>query len=247
MKEMSLVEHLEELRTRIVRVVIIIAASFAICYSFGAEISEFLIKPLRDVLGGKIYDGQIVFIGVLDKIVSEFQTALWSSIIISSPLWFYQIWLFIKPALYDSEAKIVKPFLLLGFFLFWTGICFGYFLVFPFAFETLMGIGVKNVPAMISLKEYIILSLKVLVMLGLIFQLPNVMIILGFMEVVTMQSLASARRYIYVVFAVVSAGLTPPDVITMLVLWVPLVLLYESGVIAVRFIVHPYLKRKYLP
>lgn len=247
MKEMSLVEHLEELRTRVVRIVIIIIISFAACYSFGAQISEFLLMPLREVLGGKIYDGQIVFLGVLDKVVSEFQLALWSSIIVSSPFWFYQLWLFIRPALYDTEAKVIRPFLFLGFFLFWSGICFGYFIVFPFAFETLMGIGAENVTAMISLKEYIILSLKVLVILGIVFQLPNVMIILGFMEVVTKYTLKSARRYVYIVFAIVSAGLTPPDVVTMITLWIPLICLYEFGVIAVTLIVHPYLKKKHLP
>lgn len=247
MKEMSLVEHLEELRARVIRIVIIVIVSFGLCYSFGSEISELLLMPLREVLGGKIYDGQIVFLGVLDKVVSEFQLALWSSIIVSSPFWFYQLWLFIRPALYDNEAKVVRPFLLLGFFLFWSGICFGYFIVFPFAFETLMGLGAKNITAMISLKEYIILSLKVLVILGLIFQLPNVLIILGFMEVVTKYTLRSARRYVYIVFAIVSAGLTPPDVVTMMTLWIPLVMLYEFGVIAVSLIVHPYLKRKHLP
>lgn len=247
MKDMSLVEHLEELKTRVIRVALIIVVSFIACYGFGAEISAFLLKPLEAVLGGNIYEGQVVFLGVLDKVVSEFQLALWSSVIISSPFWFFQIWLFIKPALHNHEAKVIRPFLFLGFFLFWMGVCFGYFIVFPFSFETLMGFGVKNVTAMISLKEYIILALKVLVVLGTIFQLPNVLIILGFMEIVTKYTLRDARRYVYVVFAVVSAGLTPPDVVTMMTLWVPLVVLYESGVLAVSLIVHPYLKRKHLP
>jgi sec-independent protein translocase protein TatC len=110
-----------------------------------------------------------------------------------------------------------------------------------------MSFGVSNIEATISLKEYLLLTSKVLVFLGFLFQMPNVMLILGFMELVTKQSLKAKRNYVYVAFAVASAILTPPDVITMMALWVPLVALYEIGIWAVALIVHPYLKKKYLP
>ena len=121
--------------------------------------------------------------------------------------------------------------------------CFGYFLVFPLTFETLLSFGVKNVQATISLKDYLVLSSKVLVFLGLVFQLPNILLILGFMGLVTKYSLREMRRYVYVGFAVLSAMLTPPDPYTMLGLWFPLVLLFELGILAVAVIVHPYLAR----
>ncbi|PIK16159.1 MAG: twin-arginine translocase subunit TatC [Halobacteriovorax sp. JY17] len=241
MKEMSLVEHLEELRSTMVRVVAILAISFIVCYSQADIISEILLTPLRAALNNS--NGQIIYLGLLDKVLSQFQVAFWSSVIISSPLWFFQVWKFIKPGLYDHEAKGVRPFIIVGFILFWLGISFGYFLVFPLTFETLMGFGVSNVTANISLKEYLVLASKVLVFLGIIFQLPNLLLILGFMGLVTKYSLRSVRSYVYVGFSALSAILTPPDVITMLGLWLPLTILFEIGILAVAFIVHPYLER----
>ncbi len=238
---MSLVEHLEELRSTMVRVVAILAISFIVCYSQADIISEILLTPLRAALNNS--NGQIIYLGLLDKVLSQFQVAFWSSVIISSPLWFFQVWKFIKPGLYDHEAKGVRPFIIVGFILFWLGISFGYFLVFPLTFETLMGFGVSNVTANISLKEYLVLASKVLVFLGIIFQLPNLLLILGFMGLVTKYSLRSVRSYVYVGFSALSAILTPPDVITMLGLWLPLTILFEIGILAVALIVHPYLER----
>lgn len=238
---MSIVEHLEELRSTMVKVVAILAVSFIVCYAQADVISEVLLTPLRGAL--KNEGGQIIYLGLLDKVLSQFQVAFWSSVIVSSPLWFWQLWKFIKPGLYEHEAKGVKPFIIVGFVLFWLGIAFGYFLVFPLTFETLMGFGVSNVTATISLKEYLVLASKVLVFLGIIFQLPNLLLILGFMGLVTKYSLRSVRSYVYVGFAALSAILTPPDIITMLGLWVPLTVLFEVGILAVALVVHPYLER----
>ena len=188
--------------------------------------------PLRKAIGGDI-GGQIVYLGVLDKVLSQFQVAFWSSVILSSPLWFFEIWRFIKPALHLHELKLIRPFLFVGFLLFCGGVLFGYYVVFPVTFETLLDFGVGNIEATLSLKDYLVLASKVLVFLGVIFQLPNVLLIMGFMGIVEVEGLQSFRRYVYVVFAALSAMLTPPDIITMLGLWVPLVALYEVGVGAV--------------
>jgi len=242
MKEMSLVDHLTELRVRVIRICFILFIAFFVCYHFGDKIIDFLLLPLKNSFSE---NGKIVYIGILDKVLTQFQLSFWSSVIISSPFWFYQLWLFIRPALYDKEVKVIRPFLLVGFFLFWCGICFGYFIVFPLVYPTLMNFGVAGIEANINLKDYIILTLKVLVLLGMLFQLPNIMIILGFMDMVTKQSLRALRGHVYVGFAVLSAMITPPDPMTMMMLWLPLVALYEFGILAVAFIVHPYLKRKY--
>ncbi|MBY0515744.1 MAG: twin-arginine translocase subunit TatC [Bacteriovoracaceae bacterium] len=244
MKEMTLVEHLEELRTRLIRMVIILTVVFAGCYSQSALISEFLLVPLRSALGA---GGRVVFTGLLDKVLAEFQIAFWSSVFVASPLLFREVWLFIRPGLHDHEAKAVKPFIFVGFFLFLAGVAFGYYVLFPFTFKTLMSYGVQDVEAMMNLKDYLLLASKILVFLGLLFQLPNVLLILGFMEIVTAPSLKAWRRYLYVGFSVFAAIVTPtPDIMSMMAVWIPMIVLYEIGVFAVQIIVHPYLKRKYM-
>lgn len=243
MKEMPLVDHLEELRKRVIRILIILLVSFMVTYSHGDKIGEFLLVPLRKALGT---EGKIVYIGLFDKVFSDLQVSFWTSILISSPLWFWQIWAFIRPGLHDKEIKVIRPFLFTGFFLFAAGILFGYYVLFPLTFQVLTQVGVKDVQAMISLKDYLSLSSKVLVVLGLIFQLPIILLILGFMGLVTKYSLRSMRRYIYVGLAIFAAVITPtPDPFTMMLLWVPLILLFEIGVLAVAFIVHPYLEKQH--
>ena len=244
MKELSFTEHLEELRTRVIRTLVILVVSFGLCYYFSTQIQEFLLAPLRAVIGGH---GKVVFTGLLDKVLAEFQIAFWSSVFLASPFWFREVWLFIKPGLYEDEIRSVRPFLFVGFVLFLAGVAFGYYVIFPFTFKTLLLSGVQNVEAMLNLQDYLLLSSKVLVFLGLLFQLPNVILILGFMGVVTKYSLRQIRRYIAVAFAVVAAIVTPtPDVLSMMCVWVPMMILYEIGILGVALIVHPYLKKKHM-
>jgi sec-independent protein translocase protein TatC len=240
---MSFVEHLEELRNSIIKCIVILSLGFFVAYSLGAQITEILLTPLRFVL--KAHNGSIVYLGLFDKVVSELQLALWADIILTSPLWFYQIWRFISPGLHPHEKKAVKPFVILGFFLFCIGVCFGYFVLFPFFFNLLIEYGVKDVYATIALKEYLITAVKVLFFLGIIFQVPNVLLILGMMGIVTKQSLRSVRRYVYVILAVAAAIFSPPDVLSMMAVWVPLCVLYEIGIVAVALVVHPYLARRH--
>lgn len=242
---MTLVDHLDELRARLIRVVIIVFLSFFVCYEYGPEITELLLKPLRDAMGT---EGKIVYLGLLDKILTQFQLSFWSAIIFSSPLWFYQIWLFIRPGLYDREVKVIRPFILVGFLLFCAGIAFGYFIVFPYTFKAFMSFGVSGIEANLSLSDYIVLAVKILLFLGILFQLPNILLILGFMGVVTKELMFKSRRYAIVASAVVSAIITPtPDVFTMSAVWIPMMLLYEIGIWAVVLIATPYQRRQNLP
>ncbi len=238
---MSFIEHLEELRHRIIRVLVILVLGFAVCYSFSSEISTFLLAPLREALGST---GKVVFTGLLDKMIVELQVSFWASIILSSPLWFREVWLFLRPALYEREARAIFPFIFVGFVLFVLGVCFGYYVVFPLTFKTFLTAGVTGVEAMMNLQDYLILAIQMLVLLGILFQLPNVMLILGFMGIVTKYSLRNMRRYLAVAFAVFAAIVTPADVLSMLCVWIPMMILYEIGIIAVALIVHPYLHRK---
>lgn len=238
---MPLTDHLDELRKRVIRVVIILILSFAACYSVGEQLQEILLVPLKDALGS---EGKVVFLGLLDKVLAQFQLAFWCAIIFSSPLWIYQIWLFIKPGLYENEIKIIRPFMIFSFVLFCSGVSFGYFVVFPFTFETILQFGVGGIEATMSLRDYIVLSSKVLVFLGILFQLPNVLLILGFMGIVNSKKLGEMRRFVITGFAVLAAILTPPDPITMMALLIPLVFLYEIGVWCVFFLVDSFRKKE---
>lgn len=244
MKEMTFMEHLEELRTRLIRILIILVVSFGVCYYYSTAIQEILLAPLREAMGS---NGKVIFTGLLDKVLAELQIAFWSCVFFASPFWFREVWLFIKPGLYENEVRAIRPFIFVGFLLFLIGVAFGYFVIFPFTFKTLITAGVSNVEAMLNLQDYLLLSSKVLVFLGLLFQLPNVIVILGFMGLVTKYSLRNMRRYLAVAFAVAAAVVTPtPDILSMMCVWIPMMVLYEIGIIAVAIIVHPYLKKRYM-
>ncbi len=241
---MTFVEHLTELRDRLKWVFAYVIIAFFASYHFGDEIASILLRPLRETLGD---DGKIVVLNILDNLLAKFQLSLWSALLIASPLWFWEFWKFIKPGLYEKEIKIVRPFIIIGFTFFVLGVCFGYFLVFPFTFEVLMQFGISDLQATISYKDYLILSVKVLIFLGLMFQLPNLMLILGFMGIVTKPLLSRIRPYVIVCFAVLSAVLTPPDPFTLMCMLIPLTLLFEIGNFLIGLIVHPYQKKQHIP
>lgn len=241
-KEMTLIEHLEELRVAIIKILIIIFLGFGIIYSFSDELSNLLLASLKETLHG---NGQIVYLSVFDKVIVQLQLSFWATVIFTSPLWFWQLWKFISPALYQNEIKVIRPFVISGFILFCLGVIFAYSVVFPFILDVLVHYGTQDIVATISFADYILLTIKGLVIFGLLFQIPNIMVIMGFLELVTKQSLAAWRRYVYVGFTVLAGIITPPDVISQLVLLLPLILLYEVGILAVAIIVHPYLYKKY--
>ncbi len=241
---MTFIEHLEELRTRVIRIFIILVISFGLCYSYSTSIQEFLLVPLREAIGSQ---GRVIFTGLLDKVLAELQMAFWSCVFFASPFWFREVWLFIRPGLYENEIRAIRPFIFVGFILFISGVAFGYYVIFPFTFRTLISAGVSNVEAMLNLQDYLILASKVLVFLGILFQLPNLILILGFMGLVTKYSLRNMRRYLAVAFAFLAAVITPtPDILSMMCVWIPMMILYEIGILAVAWIVHPYLKKRHM-
>jgi len=242
LKEMTLIEHLEEFRKTAIHILIIVIVAFVATYAFSDQVAEIILLPLRNAL--KSNEGQIVYLGLLDKISAQLQLGLWCGIIFSSPIWFYQIWRFVSPGLHDYEIKMIKPFFLFGLFLFWGGVGFAYFVVFPFAFKLMLEYGVTDVVATISLRDYLSMAVKILVFFGLAFQMPNIIVILGFMGVVTKEKLSNYRRYIYVILAILAAVFSPPDVFSMMIVWLPMVVLFEIGVLGISLIVRPYLAKK---
>ena len=242
---MSFWEHLEDLRKTIIKIVIILFVTFIGTSVYVDQITEWLLKPLRASLHNT-KAGVIVYHSIFEKVWVQVDVSIWWAIMISSPFWFYQLWKFIKPGLHPHEIKAVKPFMILGWVLFLTGMAFGYYIAFPYGLKLLSMLGVSDVQANINLRDYITTTSQILLFLGLIFQFPNVLLILGFMGLVTKQLLRKFRRYVYVGLLLVAAFFAPPDAISMLSLWIPLLILYEIGVLAVAWIVHPYLYRVHM-
>ena len=116
MKEMTFIEHLEELKKTVVRVVVILVVSFFVTYAFAGHISTFLLKPIKAALAET--GGTLIVTGLFDRILAELLVTFWSALILSSPLWFFEAWRFIRPGLYEQEVKVVRPFLFFGFLLF---------------------------------------------------------------------------------------------------------------------------------
>ncbi|MDH4467393.1 MAG: twin-arginine translocase subunit TatC [Bacteriovoracaceae bacterium] len=241
-KEMTLVEHLDDLRACLIRVVIALCLGFFAAYYFSEQITYFLLAPLVAVVGKQ----NIIYLSIFDKVTVQFHLAFVAGAILSSPLWFWQVWLFIRPALHDEEKKMVRPILMLGFFLFCAGVCFTYYILLPFGINMFTSFGLADIKANIDMKDFILMTIKVMFFMGLMFQIPMAMLIIGFMGIVTKQSLHAMRRYVYVGATIVAAVFTPPDVISQLMMLIPLIVLFELGVMLVALIVHPYLERKHM-
>ncbi|MBY0412634.1 MAG: twin-arginine translocase subunit TatC [Bdellovibrionales bacterium] len=241
MKEMTFWDHVEELRKVIMRIVWILAIAFVATTYYVDEITEWLLKPIRLSLHDT-KAGVLVYHSIFEKAWVQVDVSIWWAIMISSPFWFYQVWTFIRPGLHAHEARAVKPFMVLGLLLFLGGMAFGYYLALPAVFSFLTKVGVTDIQANINLRDYISTTSQILLFLGVIFQVPNILLILGFMGIVTKQSLHKMRRYIYVGLAIFAAIFSPPDVISMIAVWVPCCVLFEVGVFLVAIVVHPYLK-----
>ena len=228
----SLIEHLTELRTRLVRALYFIVAGFIISWIFSDKIFDVIRMPIAPFLK----EGGLVFTAPTDKLMAHLKISGLAGIILSCPFWFYELWKFVAPGLYQKERKWAYGFVTFGSILFLVGISFAYFLVFPMAFKYLLGFGGNTDSPMITIQEYISFFMTTSLVFGLAFEMPLVITFLGMIGVVDAKFLANKRRYAFMVLAVVSAIFTPPDVLSMLLMLVPMALLYELSILLVRFL-----------
>lgn len=233
LKEMSFIEHLQELRVRVVRMLIGVFVGFLLCYGFSKQMFQVLMQPLVDALPP---DSSMIFTALPEAFFTYIKVALVAGVFVASPYIFYQIWAFVAPGLYKEERKYLVPIAIFSAFFFLLGAFFGYFVVFPFGFQFFMGFADEHIKAMPSLKEYLGFSLKLLFAFGLIFELPLFIFFLSRLGLVTAASLRKFRKYAVMLAFVVSAILTPPDVISQLLMAGPLLILYEMSIfVAVIF------------
>lgn len=231
---MSLVEHLTDLRYRLVKCLQGLVVGMGVCIYFSEYLFALVRRPILPYLGDK---GGLVYTGVMDKFMAHIKVGALGGIILTCPYWLYHVWQFVSPGLYKKERKYALGFIFSGTVLFLLGVVFVYFFVYPAAFEYLLSVGGDTDKPMITIDEYLGFFAMTTLMFGVAFELPVVLVILAMMGIVDAEFLKRQRRYAIVVLAFVAAILTPPDVISMCMMLVPMIALYESSIWVIHFMI----------
>lgn len=226
-------EHLGELRDRLVRSFIAVAIGFVAAYFFKEKLFEILIAPLVIAMGEN-GNAQMIFTGLPEAFFTYLKVALLTGIILATPVLFYEFWMFVSPGLYRAEKKYFLPIVFLSVFFFAVGASFGYFIVFPYGFKFFLGFATETISAMPSMKEYLSFASKMLLAFGFVFELPLVLTFMARMGLVTVPFLKKNRKYAILLFFVGAALITPPDVVTQVMMALPLMLLYEISIIGAK-------------
>ena len=226
-KELSLTEHLIELRSRIIKILLFLALGFIASYFFSEQILSLISQPIKPYLTAT--KGYLIFISPFEKFFSYLRVSLFSGLVLSCPFWFYQIWKFISPGLHEKEKRWSLLFVSSSVFLFLSGIVFVYFIVYPFSFHFLLHFGGDEI-AYISLKPYLSFFLRTAFIFGLVFEMPLVLFTLLRLKILTTAQLKKARPYVIILIALLSALITPPDIFSMLFMMLPLYLLFELSI-----------------
>lgn len=228
-KAQSLYEHLADLRKRLINCIYILVLATGICYGFSEKIFNFVRAPIVPYLPG----GGLIFTGPLDKFIAHLKLSFVCGIIISCPFWLYQVWLFVAPGLYARERKYTMGFIVAGSGLFLLGAAFSYWVALPMAFKFLMTFGGDIDKPMISIDQYMGFFTQMCLMFGVAFELPLVIVVLGMMGIVSQAFLRKNRRYAIMTIAVIAAVITPPDLLSMIMMLTPMWFLFEAAVIIV--------------
>lgn len=226
--QMSFLDHLEELRSRILRSLIAIALAFVVCWMFHDQLFRIAAGPVQAALG----DQDMVFTTLTGPFNLYLKVSFVGAILLSSPFLIAQIWLFIAPGLYRNERRFALPFILASIILGASGVAFGYFIAFPFATVFLIEWGRSaGLEAMITAMEYFNLFLTIMLSLAIIFQIPPVIFVLSRMGVVSAGFLLRNTKYAVLIAFIVAAVITPTaDIPNMMIMAGPMILLYIVGV-----------------
>jgi sec-independent protein translocase protein TatC len=227
-KKLPLTAHLQELRKRLILSFVAIAGGFALCYTFAEKIFDILAAPLLEMMPT---GGSLVFTSVAEAFFTYMKVAFISGLILASPFVLYQIWAFVAPGLYRHEKKYVIPFVLAGSFFFAIGILFAYYVALPVGFKFLLGFATDFIKPLPSMKEYLSFNIKFLLAFGLVFEFPVILVLLARIGVVDAKTLARQRKYAILLIFIFAAILTPPDIISQLIVALPMIGLYELSIL----------------
>ncbi len=242
-KPMPLLEHLMELRRRLMYSIAAFMVMFGVCYFFSGSIYYFLAEPLAHVLKGQgMQTPHLIYTQLYEVFFTKIKVAMFGAMFTAFPIIATQLWLFIAPGLYRSEKRALLPFLISSPVLFLLGAALAYYVVFPFAwkffasFQSNTGGGGVPIELLPRVSEYLDLVMKLIFAFGLTFQLPVLLTLLAKVGIVSSATLKRFRRYAYVGMFVIAAVLAPPDVFTQCSLALPLIGLYEISVLAAKMV-----------
>lgn len=232
-----LLEHLIELRMRLMRALMAFAVAFAICFYFSSDIFAFLVRPLTEAFPPG--QGRLIYTKLYEAFFVEVKIALFAAFFVSFPVIANQIWAFIAPGLYAREKKAFLPFLIATPILFTMGAALAYYVVMPTAFHFFLGFegqkGGLKLEALPGTSDYLALVMQFILAFGISFLMPVLLMLLNRAGIITRDQLKRARRYAIVAIFIIAAVATPPDVVSQLMLAVPLLMLFEGTLIVMWF------------
>lgn len=219
--------HIADLRKRLIISVLTLVVAFFACFTFYEPILNWMMVPIEAVLPAK---SQMVAVEIQETFFTALKVAFFSGFILSLPVIFWQLWLFLAPGLYDHEKKLVIPFVFFATLMFLSGSAFAYYVVVPFGFEFLINFGSTVVTVLPSIGKYVGFFTKLLFGFGIAFELPVITFFLAKIGLVDDKMLKNFFKYAIVIIFIVSALLTPPDVLTQFLMAGPLILLYGASI-----------------
>ena len=230
-EKLPFTSHLEELRKRLITCFIAVGVGFLLSFGFKERLFTILVQPLIKVMK----EGEtLIYTGLPEAFFTYLKVAFLSGIILASPIILYHFWMFVAPGLYKKERRMLGPIVFLSSFFFIGGALFGYFIVFPFGFKFFLGFATEYIRPLPSMREYLSFSSKLLLAFGLVFELPLIVTFLAKLGLVSVEFLKKNRKYALLLFFVGAAIITPPDVVTQIMMALPLMVLYEISIIGAR-------------
>ncbi|WP_456380378.1 twin-arginine translocase subunit TatC [Thiolapillus sp.] len=226
--------HLLELRDRLLRAVLVVLVVFLALFPFGNDIYQFVAQPLMAVLPEGT---SMIATQVASPFLTPFKLSLVAAVFLAMPYLLYQLWGFVAPGLYQHEKRLAMPLLASSVLLFYVGVAFAYFIVFPLVFRFLTGMAPEGVAVMTDISHYLDFVLTLFFAFGFAFEIPIATILLVWMGMTTPKKLAGKRPYVIVGAFVIGMLLTPPDIISQTLLALPMWILFEAGIILSRFFV----------
>ncbi len=231
--QVTFLSHLIELRTRLVRSLLLLGALFIPAFVYTAELYDFLAIPL---VGALPQGSKMIATGVITPFLIPMKIAAMAAFLVALPYLLYEAWAFVAPGLYTHEKKLVLPLVVSSTLLFFAGMAFCYFIVFRKVFDFIAGFAPKSVSVAPDIEAYFNFVLGMFIAFGLAFEVPVVVVVLVLTGLVTVEQLREFRGYVIVAIFVVAAIVTPPDVVSQISLAVPMCLLYEVGIFIAQFV-----------